>query len=91
MPQSGVKNVSGLTRSIFSIETPIASAVICAITVFEPCPISVAPWCREILPSLVKPIFIVEGLGRAVLPQPYQQVAMPTPFLYLFEFLLKAM
>ena len=43
LPQSGVKNVSGLTRFIFSMDTPIASAVICAMTVFEPCPISVAP------------------------------------------------
>ena len=73
------------------MDTPIASAEICAMTVFEPCPISVAPWCKEILPSLVNPILIVEGLGRAVLPQPYQQVAMPTPFLYLLEVLLKVM
>ncbi len=48
-------------------------------TVFEPCPMSTAPWCSTSGPSARSPTRIVEGFGSAVLPQPYQHEATPTP------------
>ena len=40
---------------------------------------SVAPWCSTSVPSGRRPRRMVEGFGSAVLPQPYQQQATPTP------------
>ena len=79
LPQSGVTSVSADARSIFSIGAPSASAQICAITVFEPWPISTAPWNRAIRPSGLRPRRIVEGFDSEVLPHPYHMPATPTP------------
>ena len=35
------------------------------------------------------PTFMVDGFGKAVLPQPYQQEPSPIPFLITSEDLLK--
>src|SRR6202140_1929929 len=71
--------VSPESRSKLAIGAPNASAQIWVTIVFEPCPISTAPWCNAIRPSRFSPILTVEGLGREVLPQPYHIPATPTP------------
>ena len=71
--------VSPLFRRNAPSGRPSASAQICAITVFDPWPISTAPWCSTTVPSGAMPTLIVDGLGSEVLPQPYQQDATPTP------------
>src|SRR5438270_3345912 len=79
LPQSGVIEVSAETRSKRSIGAPSASAQIWVMIVFEPWPISIAPWCKAILPFDFKPTRMVDGFGREVLPHPYHMPAMPTP------------
>src|SRR5690606_40880478 len=79
LPASGVIAVSAPTSLTSPSATPSASANICAITVFEPWPMSTAPWCSITPPSRETPALIVEGLAIEVLPQPYQQDATPMP------------
>ena len=79
LPASGVRWVSPPTKRKAASGRPRASAAIWAITVDEPWPMSMAPWCRTTAPSRARPMRIVEGFGSAVLPQPYQAAARPTP------------
>ena len=64
---------------MLDMSTPIASAQICVITVFAPCPMSTAPWNSAMRPSRRSPTLIVDGFGSAVFPQPYHMPARPTP------------
>src|SRR4029077_7702699 len=79
LPQSGVIEVSPESRSKRSIGAPSASAQIWVTIVFDPCPISTAPWYNAIRPPRFNPIRTVEGLGREVFPHPYHIPATPTP------------
>ncbi len=79
LPASGEIAVSAPRSRKAASGRPSASAAICASTVFEPCPMSTAPWWSTTAPSGAMPSFIVDGLGSAVLPQPYQHEAMPMP------------
>ena len=81
LPASGVIAVSPDLSRIASAGTPNASAMIWTITVLAPWPMSIAPWCSHTVPEASMPTFMVDGLGSEVLPQPYQQVPSPTPFL----------
>src|SRR5579883_3200046 len=80
LPQSGVVSVSAEARSNRSSGAPSASAHICGMTVFEPWPISTAPWNKVRRPSGVRPSRMVDGLGSEVLPQPYHMPATPQGF-----------
>ena len=79
LPASGVRWVSPETKRKAASGRPRASAAIWAITVAEPWPMSMAPWCSATRPSRSRPMRMVEGFGSEVLPQPYQQAARPTP------------
>src|SRR6202162_5153048 len=79
LPQSGVIAVSPESRSKRSIGAPSASAQIWVTIVFDPCPISTAPWCKAIRALRFSPIRTVDGLGREVFPHPYHIPATPTP------------
>src|SRR6185369_4127903 len=79
LPQSGVTDVSAETRSKQSIGALTASAQIWVIIVFEPCPISTAPWCKAMRPFCLRPIRTVDGFESDVLPHPYHIPAIPTP------------
>src|SRR5215472_5945934 len=78
LPQSGVRSVSGGTRSNLSSGTPRACAQICVTTVADPCPMSTAPMWIATRPFRCNPTRIVDGFARDVLPHPYHIPATPT-------------
>src|SRR6266436_5674628 len=79
LPQSGVSDVSPEIKSKHAMGARKASAQICVTIVFDPWPISTAPWCSATLPSRFSPMRTVEGFGSDVFPHPYHIPATPTP------------
>ena len=83
MPASGVSAVSAPTSVNAPTGSPSASAQICAMTVFEPWPMSIAPWCSTRAPSGRSPRRMVEGLGMrgvaAAVPAGGDPDAVPQP------------
>ena len=64
LPASGVRSVSASTRSKAATGRPSASAQIWAITVFEPWPMSTAPWCSTTAPSAREADADRRGVGQ---------------------------